>query len=302
MTSEKILWLCEQYAHKAWTLSLGFAQEAGRSGHFGRGYAIVAEEARTLANKLFDYTAKAKFESTGADDFKGIVDFAVMTGFLAVNSMIEILRVNPVISDMSINKSIAVLAEELRRLAIDINALADTRAWEKPFVIPEITSPLKSTNSIDYFFRFSIGGIPLVENTSNIMEVLYGIRKADAQGDTLSVRGNIMRNLNLYKRFALSYEGLYTDMQTFMIIQTEGTRYLGNAGAGTYAVPIDDLDIFAIFQSKIGCAVPPNTDSAFAPFARECWDVIDGGQLMFADWQKLGENWEQVEGAATNNG
>ena len=290
MTSEKKIWLCEQYAQKAWTLSLGFAQEAGRSGHFGRGYAVVAEEARTLANKLFDYTAKAKFESTVADDFKGIVDFAVMTGFLAVNTMIEILRVNPVISDMSINKSIAVLAEELSRLAIEINTLADTRVWKKPFVLPEITTPLKSTNNIDYFFRFSIGGIPLVENTSNVMEVLYGTRKADAQGDTLSVRGSKMRNLNLYKRFNLSYEGLYSDMQTFMIIQPEGTSYLGNAGDGMYAVPIDDLDIFAIFQSKIGCAVLPKTDNAFVPYARECWDVTDGSQLMFVDWQKLGVN------------
>ena len=284
MTSEKKIWLCEQYAQKAWTLSLGFAQEAGRSGHFGRGYAVVAEEARTLANRLFDYTAKAKFENAGADDFKGVADFALMTGFLAVNTMIEMLRVNPVISDMSINKSIAVLAEDLRRLAYEISALADTRVWEKPFVLPEITAPLKSTGSTDFFFRFSIGGIPLVENAANIMEVLYGIRKADAQGDTLSPRGKKMPNLNLYKRFNLPYEGL--DMQTVMVIRPEGTSYLGDID-GICAVPIDDLDISTIFQSKIGYAAPPKPDNVFAPFARECWDVTGGDQLMFIDWQRL---------------
>jgi hypothetical protein len=33
--------------------------------------------------------------------------------------------------------------------------------------------------------------------------------------------------------------------------------------------------------------VPPKTGGFFAEFARECWDVVGGDQLIFVDWQKL---------------
>ena len=284
MSNDKKIWLCEQYAQKAWTLSLSFAQEAGRIGHFGRGYAVVADETRTLANKLFEYTCKAKFDNTSANDFKGIVDFAFHIGLLSINATVEILRVNPMVTDMAINKSMAVLAEDLSNLALEINALTDAQVWRKPSVLPEIVSPLKSTYTIDFFFRFSIGGIPFVENTANIVEIHSG---QPVDGDTFNLRSMEIPTINCYQHFSLSHVGFNENEQTFMIIQPGGAGITSISAQDMYAVPIDDLDINTIFQSKIGCAVPPKDNHVFAKYSRECWDAVGGGQLIFIDWEKL---------------
>ena len=54
-----------------------------------------------------------------------------------------------------------------------------------------------------------------------------------------------------------------------------------------YAVPIDDLNLRTIFQSRIGYAVPPKSSHAFTEYSRECWDFIEDTQLIFVDWAKL---------------
>jgi DNA-binding CsgD family transcriptional regulator len=69
------------------------------------------------------------------------------------------------------------------------------------------------------------------------------------------------------------------------MISPEEKNY--ESGEGIYAVPIDDLDINAIFYSRIGNAVPPKKGHAFFDFARECWDVLGGNQVIFADWKRL---------------
>lgn len=284
MNNDKKIWLCEQYAQKAWTLSLSFAQEAGRIGHFGRGYAVVAEETRNLANRLFEYTSKAKFENNEKDELKGIVEFAFQIGLLSINTTVEILRVNPIVTDMSTNKSMAVLAEDLRNLALDINALSDKHVWQTKFVLPEIATPLRSTYTMDFFFRFSIGGIALVENTANIVEIHSDL---PTEGDAFDLRGNILPIINCYQRFNLAHKGFDEKKQTFMIIQPDGAGITKISQEDMFAVPIDDLDINTIFSSRIGHPVPPQAGHVFADYSRECWDAVGGGQLMFVDWGKL---------------
>ena len=288
MTSEKKIWLCEQYAQKAWTLSLALAQEAARANQYGKGYAIVAEEARHIANKLFDYVAQVRFDGDDCEMFIGIIDAALQMRFLSTNAMLEILRINPVISDMTINKSMAVLAEDLRRLSVEVFALADARTEKKPYIWPEVLNPLKSTQKTDFFFRFSIGGIQLVENPIHIQEVCYS-RKIDTDGETFSLRNRKMPVINFYKRFNLSCESYDAERQTVMIINPaheNEQNYLGVIDS-VYAVPIDDLDEYAVFSSHIGYSVPTKADNAFAEITRECWDMIGGDQFMFIDWQKL---------------
>ena len=287
MTIEKKIWLCEQCAQKVWTLSSGLAQEAGRSGHFGRGFAVVAQEVRNLANKLFDYAAIVRFDGA-SDKLPGYIqDAALQMRFLSANAQLEILRVNPIVHDMTVNKSMAVLADDLHNLSMEIFALADDRAGENDFVLPEVLSPIKSSGTFDYFFRFSIGGIPLVENTANVREVLYP-PKADAESETIGIRGVTIPRIDCYRRFHLSHTSYDSERQTVMIVRPEGTRYLGDA-EGLFAVPIDDLDECAVFSSRIGYAVPPESEHIFSNYARECWDAVGGGQLFFVDWQKLKE-------------
>jgi len=54
-----------------------------------------------------------------------------------------------------------------------------------------------------------------------------------------------------------------------------------------YGVPIDDLDVNAIFYSRVGRAVKPKENHAFANHVRECWDLVGGDQVVFVDWQSL---------------
>jgi len=285
MTNEKKIWLCEQYAQKAWTLSLALRQEAAKAGLYGKGYAVVASEMRTLANKLFEYAAEARFGVDNEGILKGIIDFAFEMGLLNVNAILEILRVKAA-DEIGINhKGIAVCADDVRDLALALNDLADKRVWQKPFVLPEIISPIKSSRESDFFFRFSIGDVPLVENVFNVIEVCCP-RKADTTGEILFLRELEIPIVNCFKRFNLSCASLDPARQTVMIINPDGGGSWGSWD-GKYAVMIDDLDVNAIFRSRIAYSVPPKSGSVFAEFTRECWDVVGGDQLMFMDWQKL---------------
>jgi hypothetical protein len=279
MTNEKKIWLCEQYAHKTWTVSLNFAQEAANSGYFGKGYAVVAEEARKLADTLFDYAAKARFEGNDKD-FKGIMDHAAVTGLLAANASIEILNVEK--NNNSRIESMLVLSEDLRNISLglrDLNAgMKDVTSpsYLSPFVMPEITSPIRSSYKTDWFFRFSVNGVTMAENTANMQELCY-VRKESVSGDTLSLRS--------YKLPIIDCGQKLKEWQTVMLVSPEGNRW--DCKDGRYAMPIDDLDDNVIFTSRIGCNVPPKADHPFAEYARECWDVIGGDQLVFLDWRKL---------------
>jgi hypothetical protein len=283
MKNEKKIWLIEQFAHKTWTVSLALAQEAARAGQHGKGYAVVAQEARMLADKLFEYTAEVKFE--GADDamLKGIVDFVVELKFLSVNAAIEIQRVADISMDFNIPKSMAVFAEELRRIASGLNELIGKSVWQKPFTMPELASPSRS-EARDCFFFYSISGYPLIENMKNIIEVCYR-RKADIDGNILFLRGHKIPIINCFRYFNLPCTSFEADRQTVAMISPEGKNY--ESGEEIYAVPIDDLDINAIFYSRIGNAVSPKKGHTFFDFARECWDVLGGDQVIFADWKKL---------------
>jgi len=281
MINEKKVWLIEQYAHKTWTVSLTLAQEAARAGQNGKGYAVVAHEARILADKLFEYTAKAKFDGDDENMFKGIVDFAIMMKFLSVNAALEIQRMVEISMDFNIPKSMAVFAEELRRIAIGLNELADKSVLQKPFAMPELAAPSES-ETVGSFFFYSICGYPLIENVKNINEICYP-RKADTEGATFFLRGYKYPLINCYRRFDLPYTSYDADRQTVMLVCPDRK----NNPDEVYAIPIDDMDVNAIFYSRIGCAVPPKKGHALADYARECWDALGGEQFIFADWKKL---------------
>jgi chemotaxis signal transduction protein len=152
-------------------------------------------------------------------------------------------------------------------------------------VLPEIISPIKSSKKSDFFFRFSIGDIPLVENALNVKEVCCPL-KANTTGETFSLRGKEMPIVDCYRRFNLSSANLDPARQTVLIINPDCGGYYDNKDEEC-AVMVDDLDVNALFRSRLAYSVPPKTGGVFAEFTRECWDVTGGDQLMFLDWQKL---------------
>ena len=172
-------------------------------------------------------------------------------------------------------------------MALALNDLADkpVSVWQKPFVLPEIISPIKSSRKIDFFFRFSIGGVPFVENALNVIEVCCP-PKADTTGKIFSLRGMEIPMVDCFQRFNLSCSSLDPARQTVIIIHPDYGGYYGHRD-GECAVMVDDLDVNTIFQSRIAYSVPPKTSGVFTDFTRECWDVVGGDQLIFMDWEKL---------------
>jgi len=289
MTREKQLYLFEQAAQKAWTLSLNFTQAAGYAGNSGRGYAVVASEVQNFANKMFDYCTKVKFETADEDMLKGIFDLTLQLGYVAVNAVLEVVRTEWFFEKTN-NKGVMVLADEIRQLALSINELGNAKLWQKPFVVPEILSPIKSSSKTEEFLRFSIGGIPLVENCLQVEEIFY-YPKAELQGNMLEIRGTKMPIINCYSKLNLAYiPGYKPDYQAVLVINPDyESIQIGGLSApiNVIAVPIDDLDINTIFTSRIGYDATPKEDHALAPHSRECWDAVSGGQLMFLDWREL---------------
>jgi len=284
MKDEKKTWLIEQYAHKAWTTSLALMQEAARAGDYGKGYAVIALEARTFANKLFEYAEHVRFDGADEGMFKGLVDFAAMVKFLSVNAMLEIIHMVDISMDFNIPKTMSVFAEELRHIAVELIELTDGNLRQKPFIIPELASPSESSEIVDNFFLYAICGYPLVESLRNMREICYPLR-ADTEGEAFSLRGYEMPLIDCYKRFDLGRENCDTDRQTVMIINPDGVSYGGKEGA--YAVPIDELDVNAVFYTRIGRNAPLRKEHAFSDYVRECWDVVGGDQVVFVDWKKL---------------
>ena len=281
MKNEKRIWLLEQYAQKAWTVSLALSQEAARAGGHGRGYAVVAHEARVLADKMYSYVAQLRFENSDDALFKGIADCATMFKFVSVNASLEILHMVDVSMDFNIPKSMAVFAEELRRIAGSLNELADPSLRKKPLIIPEVSTPSEVAGTNRYFL-YSIGGHPLIENTKRILEVILCPRKT-IEEKTFTVRGDEIPILNCHRLLNLDIAD--SGEQTVIIVNPEGKK--PGQTDGLYAVPIDDLDINAIFFTKVGRSVTPEKKHAFADYARECWDVVGGDQVVFVDWKKL---------------
>jgi hypothetical protein len=281
MTAEKKIWLIEQYAQKVWTVSLTLAQEAACAGEHGRGYAVVANETRTLANNLFDYVGRIKFDPAGADDFKEVADFATMMKLLCVNADLEAVNGATVSMDYNIPKSMAVFADDLRTIAGRLGELANGDLWRKPFVVPELANPTES-GANDCFTLFTVGGHPLLENMRYINEVFYRSRTDFAAG-TLSVRGTDIPVVDCYRRLGLAYP--QTEWQPLLIIRRgpfSGTHEM-------HAVPIDDLGMRMLYYTRVGRSVAPKPAHPFAAYARDCWDMVGGDQAVFADWNKLQE-------------
>jgi len=277
MTNEMKVHLCEQYAQRLWTASLGLAQEAGRAGRLGRGYAVIADEARNFANKAFNYSTKLKFEGNDDNIYEEIKKTAVQLSYLFINSSLEVLRVEDVSEISSHNKAVSVLIDDLRNLAFLFDELVTGVRRSNKYIVPEVVAPVKSSNRQDYFIKFNIGGVPLVENAANVMEI-YGWSPSSAVTETtVKIRKEELTLLKLHTKHNLTPTLTSTGFQPMLRIM----------GKKQFVVMIDDLDTDAVFQSKIGLATTPDAAHPFAEYSRECWDAVGGGQLVFLDWEKL---------------
>ncbi|MCL2856093.1 MAG: chemotaxis protein CheW [Defluviitaleaceae bacterium] len=275
MINEKRIYLCEQQANRLWSAVMGLGQEAARAGDFGKGYAVVAHEARFVAEKLLDCIAKARFDGADEELFAAIEGFALELGYLAVNGELEILRIVNTDNTMSNNKAMMVVVNELQEIAFALADIAGKEIWQKHSVMAEVANPIKSIRARAEAVRFTLSGIAVAEDCRNVQEVLYS-PKMDTSGKNLTLRGQQLPIINLYKQFNLTPPA---DNQNAVAI----IKYSGK----TFAVPMDRLDINPIFFSLIGQNTTPDANNPFANHTRECWDAVGGGQLIFIDWGKM---------------
>ena len=271
MTNEKKTYLCEHYAQRLYTIAAGAAQEAAGAGKLGGGLAVVAHEALRAADRMLEYVLSIRFEGGDTQAFESIAHYAEELFYLSINAELEMLRVCE-----AGGKDIAVFVSELKRIAAALREVITPEPRAGDFVLLEAASSIQSSNMRDSFFRFAIGGAALIENAANVMEV-FRRNSEELQGDTVAIRGNKLPVCNLYKRLGLTPAG--GDARPVMVVR-------GKAGQ-VFAVAVDDFDDVVVFRSGIGAAARPAADHLFGDCARECWDAVGGGQLVFLDWEKL---------------
>ena len=288
MEKQKKIWLCEQYSQRLYTICMGMMQEAARAGEHGKGYAVAALETRNLVDRVMKYVELLRFESDDDDKFKGIIDCAIHLNLLANNTAIQAQNMVKVSMDFNIPKSMAVFADELRKLTSAFNELSGNAIWDKPFVVPEVAQPVTKSAETPYsqwetIFTFSIGGAPLCEDLTVIREIIY-VPTRDLKSGAYSVRGEAIPILDCYKTANLpTFKGNFPTpsgvYQPVVIIAIEKNK--------TFALPIDDLDFCSLFHTVKGIEVSVDTSHPFATYTRFAWDAVGGGQLVFVDWDKL---------------
>jgi len=287
MDKQRKIWLCEQYAQRTWFLSTNIAAEAARAGEQGRGYAVVAEETRTLANKIFNFVEILKFESDGEEKMmQGIEDCVVMMSLLSTNASIEAANMARISMDYNIPKSVAVFADDLRNIANGFKEISGVKTEKKPGLVYEVAKPSSLTNDHVELFHFSIGGISLVESiTSKICEVIFASREKFADG-AFRLREHNLPVINFYEKFGLKYTGnMFHPILIICPNPIDNDKYHSQK----YAVPIDFDCLYdrPIFTSYFGTSVPVDKTHPFAEYARECWDAVGGGQMVFIDWERF---------------
>lgn len=271
------------YAERVWTLSTDLMLEAARLGRDGKGYAVVAHEARMFAEYLASLAEKAA--QAGSGDVEILTHMARNCGLLSMNLNLETIHVYETdAACVSVSKAGAVLAEEIRILAADLTALlTGTRPDEPEFL--EVSNPLTSVMASNNFFRFSIGGRNFVENIAFIKEFCSDV-PLDENGTALRLRGMTLPVVDARTQLGIAGYDSPSSERAYFVAET---RYC--AESRLFAARVDALGYghYAVInQTRIGTPEPLSPENAaLQGYIRDCWNTTDGQQMLFIDWNML---------------
>jgi len=264
----KELWKLQTTGERLWLMSNMIAQQAAVLGSDGRGIAVVADEARKMANKYQKIVERSLFE--GEEINPDIVRKAAFhLNLLALNSAIECENIG------LRSKPAAVCVEDIRNLAYDISVLFDgdrTEGYGYQCNTPIPKEHIKSVNESRGFLLLNIAGVYVTELITNVREVCWDGEHIDA---CYNLRGREISLVDGYKLLGKP-RGKRT---TYIILNTPWATQ-----NKLYAVA---AEVACIFYSTIGTvgAVPDN--APLAEYIREYWESENDMPFLFMDWPKM---------------
>lgn len=262
----KTLWNLQITGERLWLLANMTAQQAAALDMEGRDLAIVADETRSLANKVNRLVELALFED---EEIKpdSVRDVARMLNLLALNNAIASHHKGVR------GKPAAVCADDIRDLAYKLTTLFDeNKDMSRDYgAVPVPKQRISSVDKPNDFMRIDIGGVSVMEPLANIKEVCMGVESSDTH---LKLRGMELSLIDGY-RLLNKEKGI----SSTIILQTPWAEQ-----NKTYAVA---GNVICLFFSPIGKPVSPPSNLPLAEYVRECWENENGDPFFFMDWPKM---------------
>ncbi|MCL1843180.1 MAG: hypothetical protein FWF79_05155 [Defluviitaleaceae bacterium] len=266
----KTLWKLQTTGERLWLMSNMIAQQAAVLGSDGRGIAVVADEARKMANKYQKIVERSLFE--GEEINPDIIRKAAFhLNLLALNSAIECENIG------LRSKPAAVCVEDIRNLAYDISVLFDEDKTEESGYhgsTPITKDRIKSVNESKGFLLLNIAGVYVTELITNVKEICWGEEHLDT---CYNLRGREIPLIDAYKMLGIPCGKRTT--YTYVILNTPWATQ-----NKLYAVA---AEVICIFYSTIGTAKVAPDNTPLAEYIREYWESENDMPFLFMDWPKM---------------
>jgi len=284
LTKERKL---EIYTERLHRLAFDLALQASQGNTNWNGIAIVADEMRSMSLRLYAMLEKESIESLP----DSITDALLQIEYLSFNGWLEMLRIGV---DFDREKSpgsrnLSVIFDEIRNVARDMRGLFDLAETYNDLPQPELKKESRVSNAKLFLLQATIGGEAFVENTAYVEEVItyidgdpyFGIRDGHVM-----LRGAKIPVVDCYTRFNLDRSRIkdMSGRSCILIIKTDWEKE-----SASYGVLVDALpQTFGFFSRFSEGESTDSRSQVFAnPYARACWDTVDGGQMVFLDWNAL---------------
>ncbi len=261
----KTLWKLQIIGERLWMLANTTAQQAATLEMEGRGLAVVSNETRKLAQKVYEMVERALFEDREIKP-GNMRDVAMMLNLLALNSAIESHHIG------WRGKPAAVCADDIRCLAYELAMLFDNSEPKRcDGITPIPKDRITSADNCNEFLLLNVAGVTVVERLANIKEVCMLNECTETH---IKLRGMEIPLIDGHKLI-----GKPKGESAFIILQTPWAEQ-----NKTYAVA---ANVMCIFCSPIGKPVDAPTDMPLAKYVREYWESENSEPFYFMDWPKM---------------
>lgn len=281
----------EIYTERLHRLAFDLALQASQGNQNWKGIAIVADETRNASQRLYALLEKETLEELPMY----IMDALLQIEYLSFNGWLEMLRIgvdfdpekNYILPSGS--RNLSVIFDEIRNIAHDMRCLFGLGSTQSDLLQPELKKESRVSNAKLFLLQATIGGEAFVENATYVDEVItyicgdphFGIRDGQVQ-----LRGVKIPVIDCYSRFNLDRSRIIDvgGRSCMLIIKTAWEKEPVRYGVLVDALP-QTFGFFSRFSE--GESTDSRSRVFTNPYARACWDTVDGGQMIFLDWKSL---------------